>query len=132
MDGGLAALAKDMRAAGLLRLELELPSGEKLRLRRRKTDVSVAIDLSEPAAAEDLIVTSKAVGRLLLEDPSSGLPLVRVNERIPAGAILGFVQIDLLLRPIAAPAAGLVDAILSTSGCQVEYGTSIFSLKPNR
>jgi acetyl-CoA carboxylase biotin carboxyl carrier protein len=75
-------------------------------------------------------VKSPIVGTFY-EAPSPGAPpFVRVGERIQPGKVLCIIESMKLMNEIEAEVAGVLDAKLVMNGQPVEYGESIFAVRP--
>ncbi|MBI5278385.1 MAG: acetyl-CoA carboxylase biotin carboxyl carrier protein subunit [Burkholderiales bacterium] len=109
-------------------LELSGP-GQLIRLRRNGQAVSVD---NEPAAVEaaptSTVVKAGSVGILLLSHPLRGDPLVQVGQQVAKGQAIALLNIGLVLLPVAAPRAGIVQRIVAAHESTVGYGEPLIEL----
>ena len=126
-------LAQILARSGVDTIEIEEP-GLTLKL---VVDTAARIATSARPAAADAPVTDHSVvakaevaGHFLAAHPWRDKPFVAPGQRIETGAIVGLVKIGLLYAPVAAPAAGIVDAVIAETGAIVGYGSPIVRIRP--
>lgn len=130
--GQLQQLATWLAGTDIALLELRTPEGT-VRLGRRNgaalgeiVPLDAGDDDAEPAPA---VAAASSVGIFRHSHPLHAAPLVRIGEHVPAGQLLGLLQIGPLLLPVDAPMAGLVAAVLVAAGHTVGYGTALVELQ---
>lgn len=88
---------------------------------------------AEKPASDDsrlIFVKSPIVGTFY-ECPSPGAPpFVRIGEHVTPGKVLCIIESMKLMNEIEADVAGIVESRLSESGQPVEYGESLFGIRP--
>jgi len=112
-------------------LELRTPEGT-VRLGRKGASSGEIVQLDagdEGAAPAPAVAAASSVGLFLHSHPLHAAPLVRTGEHVPAGQLLGLLQIGPLLLPVTAPLAGVVAAMLVVAGQAVGYGTALVELQ---
>jgi acetyl-CoA carboxylase biotin carboxyl carrier protein len=91
---------------------------------------------AEGAAAEvaqDLhIIKSPIVGTFYASPSPGAEPFVKVGDHVEAGQVLCIIEAMKLMNEIEAEMAGEVIRIYVESGQPVEYGESLFALRPGR
>ncbi len=127
----IEALLAAMERHGIERIELEDAEGS-LALGLPPAAASAPVPASMPPAtsAGDPAPVAKATiaGRFLPAHPWRAKPFAEIGQRVAAGAIVGLVQVGPLYVPVAAPADGIVDAILAEPGALVGYGSPLLRL----
>lgn len=84
----------------------------------------------EAAATNESVVKSPIVGTYY-DSPSPGsAPFVRVGEQVEPGKVLCIIESMKLMNEIEAEIAGTVVAKLVENGKPVEYGESLFTIRP--
>jgi len=127
----LQQLAAWLAATDIGLLELRTPEGT-VRLGRNGASSSEIVQLDagdEGTAPAPAVAAASSVGRFLHSHPLHAAPLVRIGEHVPAGQLLGLLQIGPLLLPVTAPLAGVVAAMLVVAGQAVGYGTALVELQ---
>ena len=127
----LQQLAAWLAATDIGLLELRTPEGT-LRLGRKGASVGEIVQLDagdDGTAPAPAVAAASSVGLFLHSHPLHVAPLVRIGERVPAGQLLGLLQIGPLLLPVNAPLAGVVAAMLVVAGQAVGYGTALVELQ---
>jgi acetyl-CoA carboxylase biotin carboxyl carrier protein len=127
----LQQLAAWLAATDIGLLELRTPEGT-LRLGRKGASSGEIVQLDaadDGTAAAPAVATASSVGQFLHRHPLHAAPLVRIGERVPAGQLLGLLQIGPLLLPVHAPLAGVVAAMRVAAGQAVGYGTALVELQ---
>ena len=93
-----------------------------------------AVATAPAAPAEDsnsVAVKSPIVGTFY-ESPSPGAPaFVNVGDRVKPGQVLCIIESMKLMNEIESEVAGTIVARHVESGQPVEYGASLFSVRPN-
>jgi acetyl-CoA carboxylase biotin carboxyl carrier protein len=85
---------------------------------------------AETAAADETVVKSPIVGTYY-DSPSPGAPpFVKVGEQVEPGKVLCIIESMKLMNEIEAEIAGTVVAKLVENGKPVEYGESLFTIRP--
>ena len=127
----LQQLATWLAATDIGLLELRTPEGT-LRLGRNGASVGEIVQLDagdDGTAAAPAVAAASSVGLFLHSHPLHAAPLVRIGERVPAGQLLGLLQIGPLLLPVHAPRDGVVAAMRVVAGQAVGYGTALVELQ---
>jgi acetyl-CoA carboxylase biotin carboxyl carrier protein len=138
----LRKLAQLLQETGLTEIEYE-NSGQRIRVNRGGgqtvynaapagsaapvggTGASTAAPSGPPAGA----VTSPMVGTAHLAAEPGADPFVKVGDRVKKGQTLLIIEAMKVMNPIAAPEAGVVEAILISDGQPVEYGEPMLVLR---
>lgn len=109
--------------------ELRTPQGT-LRLGRQGDDI-VELQAGVTEAETELVsVRAPSVGVFLHSHPQAAAPLLRTGQRVEAGQTVGLLKIGLLLLPVTAPLAGIVDGIHVANDVAVGYGSPLVDLFP--
>jgi acetyl-CoA carboxylase biotin carboxyl carrier protein len=82
-----------------------------------------------PAGPPAGAVTSPMVGTAYLAAEPGAEPFVKVGDRVKKGQTLLIIEAMKVMNPIAAPEAGVVEAILISDGQPVEYGEPMLVLR---
>lgn len=127
--GDLAALAAEMAATGIARLELTGPD-YAVTLARGAAPADAAREASEPEA-ELVPVTAPALGAFLRTHPLHDKPLAADGEAVVAGQMIALLRVGSLLTPVAAPADGVIVAAIPEEGALVGYGDRLFDFLPH-
>ncbi len=138
----LRKLAQLLQETGLTEIEYE-NNGQRIRVNRGGgqtayttapagspapaggTGSSTAAPSGPPAGA----VTSPMVGTAYLAAEPGADPFVKVGDRVKKGQTLLIIEAMKVMNPIAAPEAGVVEAILISDGQPVEYGEPMLVLR---
>ena len=138
----LRKLAQLLQETGLTEIEYE-NNGQRIRVNRGGgqtvyttatagspapaggTGPSTAAPSGPPAGA----VTSPMVGTAYLAAEPGADPFVKVGDRVKKGQTLLIIEAMKVMNPIAAPEAGVVEAILISDGQPVEYGEPMLVLR---
>jgi acetyl-CoA carboxylase biotin carboxyl carrier protein len=116
------------------------------------TVVSVPAPASMPASVEAASATAPAASAAVVEEPSSDLtivkspivgtfyrtpdpnspPFVNVGDHVRVGQVLCIIEAMKLMNEIEAEVAGEVVKIHHESGQPVQYGESLFAIRPER
>ncbi len=125
----LAALAAEMAATGIARLELTGPD-YAVALVRGAAPADAAREASGPEA-ELVPVTAPALGAFLRTHPLHDKPLAADGEAVVAGQMIALLRVGSLLTPVAAPADGVIVAAIPEEGALVGYGDRLFDFLPH-
>ena len=103
----------------------------------RNSQPAVPESPAEPAAeagrAEDLHVVKSPIVGTFYEAPSPGAePFVKVVDQVTVGQVLCIIEAMKLMNEIESDAAGEIARIYVQSGQPVEYGESLFAIRPAR
>jgi acetyl-CoA carboxylase biotin carboxyl carrier protein len=86
---------------------------------------------SEDAEAADLHVIRSPIVGTFYSSPSPGAdPFVSAGSRVAAGQVLCIIEAMKLMNEIESDVAGEVVKVFVESGQPVEYGESLFSVRP--
>jgi acetyl-CoA carboxylase biotin carboxyl carrier protein len=84
----------------------------------------------EPGNENDIVVKSPIVGTYY-DSPAPGSPtFVKVGDRVEPKRVLCIIESMKLMNEIEAEVAGIVTAKLVENGRPVEYGESLFTIRP--
>lgn len=92
-------------------------------------------DSGSPAAkvAEDLhIVKSPIVGTYYASATPGAEPFVKVGSTVAAGQTLCIIEAMKLMNEIESDVAGEVVEVIAVNGQPVEYGESLFAIRPKK
>ena len=87
----------------------------------------------EPATtvAEGLVaITAPMVGKFYSAPAPSDPPYVEVGSKVAAGAAVGLIEVMKVFASIKTETAGTIEKILVTNGEFVEFGQTLFLLRP--
>lgn len=133
----LQQLATWLAGTDIALLELRTPEGT-LRLGRQGASSGEIVQRAAGAAGvagvagaapAPAVAAASSVGLFLHRHPLHAAPLVRIGERVPAGQLLGLLQIGPLLLPVHAPLDGVVAAMRAAAGQAVGYGAALVELQ---
>lgn len=117
--------------AGIAELDVTA-DGISVRLRLSRTEASDAADLplAAPAAAAPQFrsVVAPAVGIFRARHPITSRAPVAEGQAVAKGQIVAFLQVGSALRPVMAPAEGVLGSPMAADGAVVGYGTQLFAL----
>jgi len=83
-----------------------------------------------PGSEDDIVVKSPIVGTYY-DSPAPGSPMfVKVGDRVEPKRVLCIIESMKLMNEIEAEVAGIVTAKLVENGRPVEYGESLFTIRP--
>jgi acetyl-CoA carboxylase biotin carboxyl carrier protein len=86
----------------------------------------------ESAADEGLVpVAAPMVGTFYAAPSPEDPPYVTVGARVEAGATLGLIEVMKVFTSIKAEASGVVEQILINNAQFVEYGQTLFRIRPD-
>jgi biotin carboxyl carrier protein len=132
----VAALAEILVREGLWELSIET-GDQGIRLRRRSAPPAAVEEAAEESVEESIeesqavVLRSQVVGIVHLSDHLGGDPLVRADQRVEQGRILGFVESMSINHELVAPVSGRLVEILVHEGDPVEYGQALMILFPD-
>ncbi len=92
--------------------------------------------VAPPAAAEIdetglTAVTSPTVGAFWTAPDPGSAPFVTVGSQVAAGDQLGIVEVMKLMNPVITDVAGEVVAIRAANAAMVEFGQTLFLIRPH-
>jgi acetyl-CoA carboxylase biotin carboxyl carrier protein len=120
----IVELVEHMRCLGVA--EIEIADGDEM-LR-----VALPEAVEQPARttiSSPIVIAATACGTFAHGHPArEATP--SIGTRVEAGEIVGVISAGPLLRPIAAPAAGMLTRLLCEPGQRVEFGTPLLALAP--
>ncbi len=141
---------------GLEEFELERP-GFRVRIKRRAapgapppahvlepfpTDSEPAASASVPVSPPEVeepaveggvhVVKSPIVGTFYAAPAPDAAPFVKVGDTVEVGQVLCIVEAMKLMNEIEADVAGEIARIYVENGQPVEYGESLFAIRPTR
>ena len=133
-DGGASAATVAEMARVLAGLQTGVAAGANPGASALGTGESSALTTSIPVAAvaEEVLheVRSPLVGTFY-ESPSPGAPaFVNPGDQVEAGQVLCIVEAMKLMNEIEADVAGEIVRRIASSGQPVEYGQSLFVIRP--
>jgi acetyl-CoA carboxylase biotin carboxyl carrier protein len=123
--------------SGIAELELER-AGDRVRIRRTveaahstAAPVASSVDTATPPQeSTDYLQKSPIVGTFY-ESPKPGDPsFVKLGDTVEQGQILCIIESMKLMNEIEAEVAGTVVAKLVDNGHPVEYGQTLFAIRP--
>jgi acetyl-CoA carboxylase biotin carboxyl carrier protein len=86
---------------------------------------------AEPAEEPGLHVVKSPIVGTYYESPSPGSPpFIKVGDTVSAGQVLCIVEAMKLMNEIESDVAGEVVKILVTNNQPIEYGQSLFAIRP--
>jgi len=89
-----------------------------------------AVSPAPAQAAEEHIVKSPIVGTFYAAPSPDAEPFVRVGDFVEAGQTVCIIEAMKLMNEIEADISGQVARVLVENGQPVEYGESLFALRP--
>lgn len=147
----IRSLAQVMKDFELSELELTQPSGERLRLSGRRTEVVAAapvvhaapVAAPSPAAAAAppvsgkapvadksvTVITAPLVGTFYRSASPESPAFVEVGQRVKKGQTLCIIEAMKLMNELESEVDGVVTAILGENGRPVEFGEALFQVK---
>ncbi len=86
---------------------------------------------AEPAEEAGLHIVKSPIVGTYYESPSPGSPpFIKVGDEVSAGQVLCIVEAMKLMNEIESDVAGEVVKILVTNNQPIEYGQSLFAIRP--
>ena len=90
-----------------------------------------ATPAAEPAEESGLHIVKSPIVGTYYEAPSPGSPpFIKVGDEVSAGQVLCIVEAMKLMNEIESDVAGEVVKILVTNNQPIEYGQSLFAIRP--
>jgi acetyl-CoA carboxylase biotin carboxyl carrier protein len=87
---------------------------------------------ARPAPAEGLLpVTAPMVGKFYAAPSPSDPPFVTVGAKVAAGATVGLIEVMKVFTSIKTETAGVIEVILVGNGELVEFGQTLFWIRPD-
>ena len=87
---------------------------------------------AESAAPEGLLpVTAPMVGKFYAAPSPSDPPFVTPGTKVAAGATVGLIEVMKVFASIKTEAAGTIERILVANGQFVEFGQTLFWIRPD-
>ena len=87
---------------------------------------------AESAAPEGLLpVTAPIVGKFYAAASPSDPPFVLPGAKVAAGATVGLIEVMKVFASIKTETAGVIERILVSNGQFVEFGQTLFWIKPD-
>jgi len=84
------------------------------------------------APAEGLLpVTAPMVGKFYAAPSPSEAPFVTVGAKVAAGATVGLIEVMKVFTSIKTETAGVIERILVSNGEFVEFGQTLFWIRPD-
>ena len=84
-----------------------------------------------PESTEDLfIIKSPIVGTFFSSSSPNAPPFVKVSDVVPVGQVLCIIEAMKLMNEIESEVAGEIARIYVDNGQPVEYGQSLFAIRP--
>jgi acetyl-CoA carboxylase biotin carboxyl carrier protein len=84
-----------------------------------------------PADEGLIAVTAPMVGKFYAAAAPSDPPYVETGSKVAAGATVGLIEVMKVFASIKTEAAGVIERILVTNGQFVEFGQTLFLLRPD-
>ena len=84
-----------------------------------------------PADAGLVPVTAPMVGKFYAAASPSDPPYVEQGTKVAAGATVGLIEVMKVFASIKTETAGVIEQILVPSGDFVEFGQTLFLLRPD-
>ena len=130
--------------------ELEVQRGEnRVRIRQASAETSVVIPQNIVTAAQASVSAPKAEVTPAVKSPDSLVyakspivgtfyecaspgspPFVKIGEHVTPGKVLCIIESMKLMNEIEADVAGVIESRLAQNGQPVEYGESLFGIRP--
>jgi acetyl-CoA carboxylase biotin carboxyl carrier protein len=97
-----------------------------------KAAAAPAVKPDATPADEGLVpVTAPMVGKFYAAASPSDPPYVEAGTKVTAGATVGLIEVMKVFASIKTETAGVIERILVTNGQFVEFGQTLFLLRPN-
>lgn len=111
--------------------EIVIPNSTSPAPARAAAEPQPALDGKPEIVEEDGTVVKSPIVGTFYDAPSPGsTPFVKVGDQIEPGKVLCIIESMKLMNEIEAEIAGTVTAKLVESGKPVEYGESLFTIRP--
>lgn len=136
LSSELPALLRVLQESDVV--ELELQEGDmRIRMHRTGGVASFALDgaaeeySSEPASLPlSIPITAPLVGTFYRAGKPSMAPLVTQGSRVESNTVVGIMEALQVLTEVEAGCQGTVTEVLATDGQAVEYGQTLFEVRP--
>jgi biotin carboxyl carrier protein len=99
----------------------------RLRLADGRVATSVAMMAAPAQPPESPAITAPAAGHFLSIHPSATDRFIKEGAAVQRGQTIAFLRIGPCLRPVTAPADGVLGQVLAKEGALVGYGTRLFA-----
>jgi acetyl-CoA carboxylase biotin carboxyl carrier protein len=76
-------------------------------------------------------ITAPVVGKFYAAASPTDAPYVEQGSKVAAGATVGLIEVMKVFTSVKTEAAGVIEQILVPSGDYVEYGQTLFLLRPD-
>ena len=107
----------------------QMPSSAPTQLPSSSSSVSMPNAL-EPAEETGVVVKSPIVGTYYDSSSPGTAPFVKVGDQVELGKVLCIIESMKLMNEIEAEIAGTIVAKFVENGKPVEYGESLFTIRP--
>lgn len=111
--------------------EIELAHADfTLHLRMEASAAEAPDDAATTPKAEAVFKGARApgVGVFRINHPTTGRPVGEPGQAVRQGDMVGVLQVGAVLKPVIAPADGMLGAALVEDGTVVGYGTPLYAL----
>ena len=104
---------------------------------RASSSASGAVSTTTASATDDIdetgltSITSPTVGAFWVAPDPGSPPFVAVGDKVSAGDQLGIVEVMKLMNPIISDVAGEVVAIRASNADLVDFGQTLFLIRPD-
>jgi acetyl-CoA carboxylase biotin carboxyl carrier protein len=116
--------------AQALSQDIVVPNAES-QTAARSTASQTILDGQQEVVEEDGMVVKSPIVGTYYDSPSPGsAPFVKVGDQVEPGKVLCIIESMKLMNEIEAETAGTVIAKLVENGKAVEYGESLFTIRP--
>jgi acetyl-CoA carboxylase biotin carboxyl carrier protein len=88
--------------------------------------------VAEKTADGLVAVTAPMVGKFYSSASPSDPPYVEVGSKVVAGATVGLIEVMKVFTSIKTETAGVIERILVSSGEFVEFGQTLFLIRPDQ
>ena len=120
----IARLVEHMRGLGVA--EIEIADGDEM------LHVVLPEAVEQPArmtVSGPTVIAATACGIFFPGHPGRGAA-PSIGARVEAEEVVGVIAVGPLLRPVTAPAAGVLARLLCEPGQRVDFGTPLLALAP--
>jgi acetyl-CoA carboxylase biotin carboxyl carrier protein len=84
-----------------------------------------------PVADGLVAVTAPMVGKFYAQPSPADPPYVAVGSKVEIGGTLGLIEVMKVFTSVQAEVAGTIEQIVVTNGQSVEYGQTLFLMRPS-
>ena len=77
------------------------------------------------------MISSPIVGKFYSAPSPNDPPFVAIGDRVAVDATLGLIEVMKVFTSIKSTVAGVVERILAGNGTAVEYGQTLFLIRPD-